>query len=106
MKLNEQIIKLEENVAILITSKKHAETELMKVEKSMLEERDELLAHLTENNVQKEKLEENMVTLRSEKDLDDKHIRDVEKIEESLLRGNMICWYVALRRELRKMRIV
>ena len=52
----------------------------------MLGERYELLVHLNENKAQKEKLEENMVTLRAEKDLSDKHIRDVEKIEESLLK--------------------
>ena len=50
-----------------------------------------MLAHLTENKSQKEKLEENMVTLRAEKYLAEKHIRDVEKIEESLLKENMIC---------------
>ena len=91
MKLNDQVIKLEENTARLLASKEHAETEFKQVEKSMLEERDELLAHLTENKYQKEKLEENMVTLRAEKYLAEKHIRDVEKIEESLLKENMIC---------------
>ena len=45
MKLKEQIIKLEENVAVLLASKEHAETELMRVVKSMLKERDEFLAH-------------------------------------------------------------
>ena len=86
MKLNEQVIKLEENVASLLASKEHAETEFKRMEKSMLEERDELLAHLTENKAQKEKLEENMVTLRAEKDCVEKHVRDVEKREESLLK--------------------
>ena len=52
----------------------------------MLEERDELLSHITENKSRKEKIEENMVTLRAEKYLAEKHIRDVEKIEESLLK--------------------
>ena len=41
MKLNEQMIKLEERVAILLASKEHAETEFKRVEKSMLEEIDE-----------------------------------------------------------------
>ena len=41
MKLNEQMIKLEEGVASLLASKEHAETELSRVEKSMLKERDE-----------------------------------------------------------------
>ena len=45
MKLDEQMIKLEENVVILLASKEHAETELMRVGKSMLKERDEFLAH-------------------------------------------------------------
>ena len=45
VKLNEQISKLDERVASLLASKEHAETEFMSVEKSMLEERDELLAH-------------------------------------------------------------
>ena len=38
MKLNEKMIKLEENVSILLASNEHAETELMRVEKSMLKE--------------------------------------------------------------------
>ena len=69
MKLNDQEIKLEENTARLMSSKEHAEIEFKQVEKSMLEERDELLSHLTENKSQKENLEENMVTLRAENDL-------------------------------------
>ena len=67
VKLNEQVIKLEGRVSTLLASKEHAKTELMNVEKSILEERAELLAHLTENKAQKEKLEENMVTLIAEK---------------------------------------
>ena len=90
MNLNEQMIKLEERVSTLIANKEYAETKLSRVDKLMLEEIDELLAHLTENKSQKEKLEENMVTLRAEKYLAEKHIRDVEKIEESLLKENMI----------------
>ena len=39
--------------------------------------KDELLAHSTENKAQKENLEENMVTLRAEKDCAEKHVRDV-----------------------------
>ena len=50
-----------------------------------------MLAYLTENKSQKEKLEDKMVTLRSEKELAEKHIRYVEKIEQLLLRENMIC---------------
>ena len=88
MKLNEQMTKLEERVESLLASKEHAETELKRVEKSMLEDRDELLAHLTEKKAQKENLEENLVSLRAEKDLAEKNFRDVEKIEESLLREN------------------
>ena len=41
MKLNDQIIKLEEEVASLIASKEHADTELSRVDKSMLKDRDE-----------------------------------------------------------------
>ena len=52
----------------------------------MLEERDELLAHLTENKAEQAKLEDNMVMLRSENDFSEKHVRDVEKREESLLK--------------------
>ena len=44
VKLNEQVIKLEGRVSTLLASKEHAKTKLMNVEKSMLEERDELLA--------------------------------------------------------------
>ena len=77
------MIKLEENVVILLTSKEHAETELMGVGKSMLKERDEFLAH---SKAQLENLEENMVTLRDEKDCAEKEVRDVERREESLLK--------------------
>ena len=52
VKLNDQVIKLEENTARLLDSKEHAETEFKQVDKSMLEERDELLTHLTENKSQ------------------------------------------------------
>ena len=45
VKLNEQMIKLEERVSTSLASKEHAKTELSRVAKSMLEERDELLAH-------------------------------------------------------------
>ena len=48
VKLNEQMIKLEENVSTLLVSNEHAETEFKKVEISMLDEIDTLLAHLTE----------------------------------------------------------
>ena len=41
VKLNDQIIKLEEGVASLLASKEHAQTELSRVEKSMLKDRDE-----------------------------------------------------------------
>ena len=44
--------------------------------------KDELLAHSTEYKAQKAKLEENMVTLRAEKDCAEKHVRDVEKRED------------------------
>ena len=37
---NNQAVKLEENVAIFLDTKEHADTELMRVTKSMLEERD------------------------------------------------------------------
>ena len=83
MKLNEQMIKLEENVAILLASKEHAENELMRVVKSMIKERDEFLAH---SKAQQAKLEENMVILKAEKDCAEKHVRDVERREESLLK--------------------
>ena len=63
--LNEQMTNLEERVASLLASKEHAETEFKRVEKSMLKKRDELLVHLTGNKAQKEKLEDNIVTLRS-----------------------------------------
>ena len=53
MKLNEEMIKLEERVSILLASKEHAETEFMRVKKSMLEDRDELLAHLTEKKIRR-----------------------------------------------------
>ena len=52
----------------------------------MLEERNELLAHFTENKAQKEKLEEIMIILKSENDCTEKHVRDVEKREELLLK--------------------
>ena len=42
--LNEQMIKLWERVSTSLASKEHAETELLRVEKSILEERDGLLA--------------------------------------------------------------
>ena len=48
MKLNDQVIKLEENTARLLASKEHAETEFKQVEKSILEERYDFLALLTE----------------------------------------------------------
>ena len=48
--------------------------------------KDELLAHSTENKAQKAKLEENMVTLRSEKDCAEKHDRYVEKRDESFMK--------------------
>ena len=40
VKLNEQVIKMEERVSRLLDTKEHAETELTRVEKSMLEEGD------------------------------------------------------------------
>ena len=86
MKLNEQVIKLEENTARFLASEEHGETELTRAEKEMLEERDELLAHFTENKAQKEKLEENMIILKAEKDCTEKHVRDVDKREESLMK--------------------
>ena len=49
----------------------------------MLEERNELLAH---SKNQQANLEENMVTLKSEEDCAEKHVRDVENREESLLK--------------------
>ena len=52
----------------------------------MLEERNELLAHFTENKAQKEKLEEIMIILKTENDFTEKYVRDVEKREESLLK--------------------
>ena len=55
----------------------------MNVEKSILEGIDELLAHLTENKSEQAKLEENIVMLRSENNCAEKHVRDVEKREES-----------------------
>ena len=48
VKLNEQVIKLEESTARFLASEEHGETELTRVEKAMLKERDELLAHFTE----------------------------------------------------------
>ena len=80
--LNEQMINLEERVSTLLGSKKNAETEFKRVEKSMLEGRDELLAHLTENKSEQAKLEDNMVMLRSENNCAEKHVRDVEKRDE------------------------
>ena len=41
VKLNEKMIKLEERVTSLLASKEHAETELSRVEKSMLKDRYE-----------------------------------------------------------------
>ena len=64
MKLNEKMINLEENAVILLASKEHADTDLMRVGKSMLKERDEFLAH---SKAQHAKLEENMVILKAEK---------------------------------------
>ena len=55
----------------------------MRVGKSMLKERDEFLAH---SKAQQAKLEENMVILKAEKDCAEKHVRDVERREESLLK--------------------
>ena len=52
VKLNEQVIKLEENTARFLASEEHGETELTRLEKAMMEERDELLAHFTENKSQ------------------------------------------------------
>ena len=75
---------MEENVAILLTSKEHAETELMRVGKSMLKERDEFLDN---SKVQQAKLEDNMVILKAEKDCAEKHVRYVERREESFLKG-------------------
>ena len=83
VKLNEQMMKLEDRVSTLLASKEHAETELMKVEKSMLEERDELLSH---SKYHQAKMEEHSVTLRAEKAHAEKHARDVEKREESFLK--------------------
>ena len=86
MKLNEQVIKLEESTARFLASEEHGETELTRVEKAMLEERYELIAHFTENKAQKKKLEEIMIILKADNDFTEKHVRDVEKIEESLLK--------------------
>ena len=47
MNINEQVIKLEENTALFLASEEDGETELTRVEKAMLEERSELLAHFT-----------------------------------------------------------
>ena len=80
--LNEQMIKMEERVSTLLASKKHAETEFKRVEKSMLEGRDELLTHLTENKAEQANLEENMVMQRSENNCAEKNVRDVEKGDE------------------------
>ena len=52
----------------------------------MLEERDELPAHFTENKAQKENLEEIMIIVKAENDCTEKHVRDVEKGEELLLK--------------------
>ena len=49
----------------------------------MLKERDEFLAHSTAHQA---KLEENMVILKAEKYCAEKHVRDVERREESLLK--------------------
>ena len=48
--------------------------------------KDELLAHSTEYKAKKAKLEENMVTLRADKDCAENNVRDVKKREESLLK--------------------
>ena len=53
------------------------------MDKSILDERDELLAH---SKAHQAKLEENIVTLRAEKDCAERHVRDMEKREESLLK--------------------
>ena len=45
-----------------------------------------MLAHLTENKSEQAKLEENMVMLRSENNCAEKHVRYVEKRDESLLK--------------------
>ena len=66
--------------------------------------KDELLAHSTENKAQKAKLEENMVTLRAEKDCAEKHVRDVDKREESFLKERDDLLEIPLRKELRKKR--
>ena len=55
----------------------------MKVDKSILEEGDELLAH---SKAQHAKLEENTVILKAEKDCAEKHVRDVEKREGLFLK--------------------
>ena len=86
VKLNEQVIKLEENTARFLASEEHGKTELTRVEKAMMEERDELLSHFTENKAQKENQEEIMIILTAENDCTEKHVRDVEKRDESLLK--------------------
>ena len=83
VKLNEQVIKLEGRVSTFLASNKHSETEFKRVDKSMLEERDQLLAH---SKAQQANLEENMVILRSENDCAEKYVRDVVKRYESLLK--------------------
>ena len=55
----------------MLASKEHAETELLKVEKSILKERDELLAH---SKAQQAKLEENMVILKADNYFAEKHV--------------------------------
>ena len=52
----------------------------------MLEGRDELLAHLTENKSEQAKLDKNMVILKAEKDCAEKHVRYVKRREESFLK--------------------
>ena len=86
VKLNEQVIKLEENTARFLASEEHGWTALTRVEKAMLEKRDELLAYFTENKYQKEKLEEIMIILKADNYCTEKHVRDVNKIEESFLK--------------------
>ena len=86
MKLHEKVIKLKGRVSTLLDSNEYDETELMNVEKSMLEEKDELLAHLTETRFEQANLEENMVILKAEKNCAEERVRYVEKKDESLLK--------------------
>ena len=79
VKLNDQMINLEERVSTSLASKEHAETELSRVDKSTLEERDELISY---SEAQQAKLEDNIVTLRDEKNCANKHVRYFEKREE------------------------